>query len=76
MSHWRACYKGHDDEDAPKWNLEIEPFVAQWIIQMEEDMHKLRVVKDHMLPSSVVGKEMCCYWLVLKLQKGKDIDQP
>jgi hypothetical protein len=39
-------------------------------------MHKLRVVKGHVSPPSVVGKEMCCCRLVLKLQKGKEIDQP
>jgi len=76
MSHRKTCYKGYDGEDTPRWNLEVEPFFVQWIVQMEEDTHKLRMVKDHMLPSSVVGKEMCYCRLMLKLQKGKDIDQP
>jgi hypothetical protein len=41
---------------------------------MEEDTHMLGVVEDHMLPWGVVEKEMCCCWLMLKLQEGKDID--
>jgi hypothetical protein len=43
---------------------------------MEEDMHELGVVKDHMPPSGVAGKEMCCCRLMLKLQEGRDVDQP
>jgi hypothetical protein len=43
---------------------------------MEEDMHKLRVVEEHMVFWGVVEKEMCCCRLVLRLQEGKDIDQP
>ncbi len=43
---------------------------------MEENMHGLRVVKDHMPPWGVVGKEMCCCRLALRLQEGKDVDQP
>jgi len=43
---------------------------------MEEDTHKLGVVKDHMSPWSVVGKEMCYCRLVLRLQEGRDVDQP
>jgi hypothetical protein len=49
MSHQKACWKGYDGVDALKWNLEVEPFVAQWVIQMEENMHKLGVREDHML---------------------------
>jgi hypothetical protein len=40
----------YDGADIPIWNLKVEPFVAWWIIQMEEDEHKLGVVEDHMLP--------------------------
>jgi hypothetical protein len=28
------------------------------------------------VPWSVARKEMSCYWLVLRLQKGRDVDQP
>jgi hypothetical protein len=42
---------------------------------MEEDMHGLRVVKDHMLPLGVAGKEMCCR-IMLRLQEGTDVDKP
>jgi hypothetical protein len=48
-------------------NLEVEPFVAQWVIQMEENTRELGVVKDHMLLWNVV---------VLKVQEGRDVDQP
>jgi len=43
---------------------------------MEEDTPELGVVEDQMLLWSVIGKEMCYCWLMLMLQKGKDIDQP
>ncbi len=76
MFCWRTCWKGYDRADAPWYNLEVELFIAQWIVQMEEDMHGLRVVKYHILPWDVVGKEMCYCQIVLKLQEGKDVDQP
>jgi hypothetical protein len=25
----KACWKGYDGANAPRWNLEVEPFVAQ-----------------------------------------------
>jgi hypothetical protein len=50
ISRQKACYKGHDGVNVPRWNLEIEPFVAQRIVQTKEDMRKLGVVKDHMSP--------------------------
>jgi len=43
---------------------------------MEENMHELRVVEDHMPPWSVTTKEMCCRRLMLMFQEGKDVDQP
>jgi hypothetical protein len=43
---------------------------------MEENTHRLGVVEDHMPPSSVVGKEMCFFRLMLRLQEKKDVDQP
>ncbi len=39
-------------------------------------MHGLGVVEDDMLPRGVVEKKMCCYRLMLRLQEGKDVDQP
>jgi hypothetical protein len=43
---------------------------------MEENTHRLGVVKDHMPPWGVAGKEMCWCWLMLRLQEGRDVDQP
>ncbi len=56
--------------------FEVEPFVVQWIVQMEEDMQGVAVVEDHISSWGVVGKEMCYCWLVLKFQEGRDVDQP
>ncbi len=68
--------KGYDGANASRWNLEDEPFVVRWVIQMEENTHRLGVVKDHMPPWGVAGKEMCWCWLMLRLQEGRDVDQP
>jgi hypothetical protein len=54
----------------------IEPFVVLWVVQMVEDNTGMGVVEGHIPPWGVVGKEMCCCWLVLKLQEGRDVDQP
>jgi hypothetical protein len=62
--------------DISKWNVEVEPFVAWWIVQIEEDKHGLGTIEDHMPPWSVAGKEIYYCWLVLRLQEGRDIDQP
>ncbi len=59
-----------------RWNFEVEPFIVQRVVQREEDIHELKVVEDHMPLWGVVGKGMCCYWLVLKLQEGKNVNQP
>jgi hypothetical protein len=72
----KACWKRYDGANVPKWNLEVEPFVIQWVVQMEEDTHGLGVVKDHMSPWGVVGKEICYCWLELRLQEVKNVDQP
>jgi hypothetical protein len=37
---------------------------------------RARGVEDHMSFWSVVGKEMCCCWLVLRLQERRDVNQP
>jgi hypothetical protein len=29
MSRWRTCWKKYDGADAPKWNLQVDSFVAQ-----------------------------------------------
>jgi hypothetical protein len=29
MSHQKVCWKRYDGANAPKWNFEVEPFVAQ-----------------------------------------------
>jgi hypothetical protein len=59
-----------------RWNLEVEPFVAQWVIQTKEDMCELGAVGGHMPPWGVVGKRRCYCQLVLRLQEGRDIDWP
>jgi hypothetical protein len=53
-----------------------EPFVARWAVQIKQDTRELEVVEDHMPPWGVVGKGRCCYQLVLRLQKMRDINQP
>ncbi len=72
----KTCWKGHDGANVSKWNLEVEPFDAQWIVQKEEDMCMLGVVEGHMLPWGIVGKGRCCCRPMLGLQKGREIDQP
>jgi hypothetical protein len=42
---------------------------------MEDDMHKLGMVKDHMAFWGVVGNEMCYCRFLLRLQKRSDVDQ-
>jgi hypothetical protein len=44
----------YDVVDALKWNLEVAPFVFQWVIQMKEDMQEVGVVEDHMPSWGVV----------------------
>jgi hypothetical protein len=66
----------YDGVNISRWNVEVEPFVAQWIVQMKEDMCELRVVENHMSPWGVDGKGMCYCRLMLRLQEGKDIDEP
>jgi hypothetical protein len=29
ISYWKACQKGYDGVDIPKWNLEVEPFIVR-----------------------------------------------
>ncbi len=76
ISCQKACYRGYDDANVPKWNLEGEPFVVQWIVQKDGDMLMLGMVKDCMSHWGIVGKGRCCYWFALKLQQGKDIGWP
>ncbi len=57
ISYQRTCWKRYRGANASRWNLKIEPFVVQWIVQTKENMHKLRVVKVHMLHWGVVKKK-------------------
>ncbi len=75
VSYQRTCKK-YDGVNTPRWNLEFEPFVGQWVIQREENTLVLAVIENHMSPWNVVGKGKYCYQLVLKFQAWKDIDQP
>jgi len=76
MSRQKACWKGYDGVDVQRWNVEVEPFVAQQIVQMEENMHGLGVVEDHMSPWGVARKVMCYYQFIVRLQEGRGVDQP
>ncbi len=76
ISCQKACWKGYDGAETPRWNFEIEPFVAHWVVQKEEDTCMLVAVENHKPFWGVVEKGKCCYQLVLKLHEGKDINQP
>jgi len=65
--------KGYDGVNFSKSNLEVETFVAWWVVQMEEDMHGLGAVEEHMPLWGVVGKEMCYCRFVLMLQEGRTL---
>jgi len=41
-----------------KWNLKIEPFVVQYVVQKEKGMHMLRLEVGHKL-----------FWSVVKMEK-------
>jgi hypothetical protein len=47
----------YDNANTPRWNLEVEPYVVQWIIQKEKSTCVLGLVKDHMVPWGVAGKK-------------------
>jgi hypothetical protein len=64
VSHQKACWRGNDGVDILKWNYEIKQFVAQWSIPKEEDTPMLGVIKDHMPFWGVVGKGMCCLFVL------------
>jgi hypothetical protein len=59
-----------------KWNLEVKPFVAWWIVQTKKHKRKLKAVRDHMLLWGVVRKGRCYYQLMLRFKEGMDVDQP
>jgi hypothetical protein len=46
----------------------------QWVVQIKENMHELKVIEDHMPLWDVGGKGRCCCQLVLRLQKGRNVD--
>jgi len=66
--------KWYDGGNFSKWNFEIKQFVAQWVVQIKENMCKLKVIEDHMPLWDVGGKGMCCCQLMLRLQKGRNVD--
>jgi hypothetical protein len=49
MSRQRACWKRYGGANILRWNLEVKLFVAQSIVQMEEDTPELGAIEDHML---------------------------
>ncbi len=66
--------KWYDGGNSSKWKFEIKQFVAQWVVQIKENMHELKVIEDHMPLWDVGGKGRCYYQLVLRLQKGRNVD--
>ncbi len=50
ISCWKTCWKRYDGANIARWNPEIEPFVVQWVIQKEENMHMLGLVEDRKPP--------------------------
>jgi len=72
---FRCLVNKYDGVDAPRWNLEVELFIAWWVVQME-DMCELGVIGNHLPPLGVAGKGRYYCQFVLTFQKGKDIDQP
>jgi len=76
IPHQIACWKGYDGADILVSNLEVEPFVLQWVVQKKENMCELEVIWDHMLPRGVVGKGKCYCRFMLRFQEGMDVDQP
>ncbi len=65
----------YDGVDVLRWNLEVKPFVARWIIQTKENTHKLGAIENHMSPWGVGGKGRCCQFMLM-LQGRRNIDQP
>ncbi len=68
---WKTCLKRYDSANAPRWNLEIKPFVIQWVVQKEENMPMLWVVKDCMLLWIVAKKEGVVINLCLGFKKER-----
>ncbi len=54
-THQKACWKGYDGVNVPRWNLKVEPFDAWWVVQMEKYTHMLGVVK-------ISHVTLRCYW--------------
>jgi hypothetical protein len=61
----------YDNANSPRWNLEVEPFVIRWIVQKEEDICVLGLIKDHMVPWGVVGKKKMLLLIHDKISKKK-----
>jgi hypothetical protein len=73
ITYWKACWKQYDGANVLKWNPKIEPFVAQWIIRKEENMHELGVGEECKALWNVTIKGKCCCWFVLRLPKKKTL---
>jgi hypothetical protein len=56
--------------------LKLNHLLFDELFKWKNDTHELRVVKYHMPFWSVIRKEMCCWWIMLRLQEGRDVDQP
>jgi hypothetical protein len=68
VSCWKACWRGYDGVKALKWNPKVKPFVDQWVVEKDENLHELEVIKYHKPPLGFAKKGKCCR-LVLKLKK-------
>ncbi len=55
-------------------NLKSNNLLPRWVVQMEENMHELKVIEDHMPLLNVGGKGRCCCQLVLRFPKGRTVD--
>jgi hypothetical protein len=51
--------KRYDGGNTLKWNLEVEPFVVWWVVEMEKDTCELRAIEVQMSPWGVTRMEIC-----------------
>jgi hypothetical protein len=40
----------YDGVNVLGWNLEVKPFVAQWVVETKENTHELGAIENHMSP--------------------------
>jgi hypothetical protein len=72
LSCRKTCCRRYDGAYVSKCNLEVEPFVVQWVVQNEEEMCELGAIKDRMSPWGVVGKGKALLLTRVKALKRKE----